>query len=97
MFYMLRRTWPSMLKTAMICGTICYGLTLGFIYHGDGPQETGRAVPATNVASLSKRVETLEFTVCRLLAGVPAEKIRLDIWDPSESQLIADNATINSR
>jgi len=32
MFYLLRRTWPSLLRTTLVCGTICYGLTLGFRY-----------------------------------------------------------------
>ena len=39
MWYTLRRTWPSLLKTAMVCGTICYGLTLGFAYKETPPKD----------------------------------------------------------
>ena len=40
MFYMLKRTWPSLLKTAMICGTACYLIAASFMSSAPDPTKS---------------------------------------------------------
>ena len=94
MFYMLKRTWPSLLKTAMICGTICYGMTAWILAPAVPVSET--PAPAEIVA-LRKSVNRLELAVTKMLEGTPAREIRRDLWEPDLPILPGNQAAANLR
>ena len=62
MFYLLRRTWPSLLRTTLVCGTICYGLTLAAT-HTEAPPKS----PAVDMEMVSVNIARHEQALQRMV------------------------------
>jgi len=96
MFYMLRRTWPSMLKTAMICGTIVYAI--GVVASIEIPDDKSQLpeLGDNTVESTTRRLDTLETVVAEMLSNTPASEIRAKIWDPRPELLTLSHEHVNN-
>lgn len=87
MWYQFRRVWP-VLRTLIVCGTICYVATLAFLYNrGERAKRDIGNSPMWTAQQL-ERLGRVERALQMILAEYPMESIRKAIWTEAEFQFI---------